>query len=70
MIQIIQGLEPAGIGSWSFTRVFAVANSVTDKKDELVNQIMTEYFNLFAEKKWKPIAQQLGVKMKRHPKGV
>ena len=63
-IHMIQGLEPAGIGARHLQECLQLQIQRSDKKDELVNRIMTEYFNLFAEKKWKPIAQQLDVKMR------
>ena len=63
-IHIIQGLEPAGIGARNLQECLQLQIKRNDKKNELADVIISEYFILFAEKKWKQIAQQLGVSMK------
>ena len=63
-IHIIQGLEPAGIGARNLQECLQLQIKRSDKKNELADVIISEYFILFAEKKWKQIAQQLGVSMK------
>ena len=63
-IHIIQGLEPAGIGARHLQECLLLQIKRMDEKNELAESIISEYFILFAEKKWKPISQQLGVRMK------
>ncbi len=63
-IHIIQGLEPAGIGARNLQECLQLQIKRSDEKNELADVIISEYFILFAEKKWKHIAQQLGVSMK------
>ena len=63
-IHIIQGLEPAGIGARNLQECLQLQIKRSDEKNELADVIISEYFILFAEKKWKQIAQQLGVSMK------
>lgn len=63
-IQIIQGLDPVGIGAHNLQECLLLQINREDNKNELANIIVSEYFLLFAEKKWKPIAKQLGIEMK------
>jgi RNA polymerase sigma-54 factor len=63
-IHIIQGLEPAGIGARHLQECLLLQIKRIDEKNELADIIISEYFISFAEKKWKPISQQLGVSMK------
>lgn len=62
-IHIIQGLEPAGIGARHLKECLLLQIKRMDEKNELAELIISEYFILFAEKKWKSISQQLGVSM-------
>ena len=62
--RIIQGLEPAGIGACNLQECLQLQIKRSDDRNELAYSIISEYFILFAEKKWKRIAQNLGVTMK------
>ncbi|MED4228679.1 RNA polymerase factor sigma-54 [Neobacillus cucumis] len=63
-LAIIQTLEPAGIGARNLQECLLIQAYYQNPNNELAQTILSEYFIPFAEKKWKPIAKQLGVSMK------
>ena len=69
-IHIIQGLEPAGIGASNLQECLQLQIKRSDEKNELADVIISEYFILFAEKKWKLIAKHLGVELKANSRSV
>jgi RNA polymerase sigma-54 factor len=64
MLEIIQELEPAGVGARNLQECLSLQLKRMPERNELAEAIMNEYFTLFAEKKWKEIAKQLGVELK------
>ncbi|MEH7094975.1 RNA polymerase factor sigma-54 [Neobacillus vireti] len=63
-LAIIQTLEPAGIGARDLQECLALQCYYKNPNNELAQTILSTYFVSFAEKKWKPIAKELGVSMK------
>ncbi|HEY2420292.1 MAG TPA: RNA polymerase factor sigma-54 [Neobacillus sp.] len=59
-LAIIQTLEPAGIGARNLQECLLLQL----ENNELAQKIISEYFVLFAEKKWKKIAKELQVSLK------
>lgn len=64
-IQIIQELEPAGVGARNLQECLLFQINREEEKKELATTIISDYFLLFAEKKWKLIAKRLGVELKQ-----
>src|SRR3954451_11242413 len=63
-LAIIQTLEPAGIGARDLQECLALQCYYKDPTNELAQTILSTYFIPFAEKKWKPIAKELGISLK------
>ncbi|MBT2657379.1 RNA polymerase factor sigma-54 [Bacillus sp. ISL-18] len=63
-LAIIQTLEPAGIGARDLQECLALQCYYKNPNNELAQTILSTYFVPFAEKKWKPIAKELGVSLK------
>lgn len=59
-LAIIQTLEPAGIGARNLQECLLIQLD----HHELAKKIISDYFILFAEKKWKPIAKELQISLK------
>ncbi|MCQ6275684.1 RNA polymerase factor sigma-54 [Bacillus sp. V3B] len=64
-VRIIQGLEPAGVGARNLQECLLFQINREEDKNKLAATIISDYFLLFAEKKWKLIAKNLGVEMKQ-----
>lgn len=62
-LEIIQALEPAGIGARSLRECLLIQLNRFPKRHELAEQIVDEHFHSFAEKKWKEISKSLNVKL-------
>lgn len=62
-LQIIQRLEPAGIGARSLKECLYLQLIRLEERNELAEKIILDYFTLFAEKKWREIANDLSVKL-------
>lgn len=62
-LTIIQGLDPAGIGARNLQECLLLQLNRLEKRNELAEQIIENHFTDFAEKKWKDISKQLGVKL-------
>jgi len=63
-LAIIQTLEPAGIGARDLQECLALQSYYKNPNNELAQTILSKYFVPFAEKKWKPIAKELGISLK------
>ncbi|WP_160722551.1 RNA polymerase factor sigma-54 [Bacillus sp. USDA818B3_A] len=63
-LAIIQTLEPAGIGARNLQECLLMQCYYKNPDNELAQTILSNYFVPFAEKKWKPIAKELGVSLK------
>lgn len=63
-VEIIQDLEPAGIGARNLQECLLLQLQHKGMENELAGTIISEYFVLFAEKKWKLIAKHLNVELK------
>jgi RNA polymerase sigma-54 factor len=64
-IRIIQELEPAGVGARNLQECLLFQINREEEQQELAATIISDYFLLFAEKKWKMIAKHLGVELKQ-----
>jgi RNA polymerase sigma-54 factor len=64
-IRIIQELEPAGVGARNLQECLLFQINREEEQQELAATIISDYFLLFAEKKWKLIAKHLGVELKQ-----
>ncbi|WP_394139755.1 RNA polymerase factor sigma-54 [Cytobacillus oceanisediminis] len=64
MLEMVQELDPAGVGARNLQECLSLQLKRMPERNELAEAIMDEYFTLFAEKKWKEIAKQLGVELK------
>ncbi|MEK5172863.1 RNA polymerase factor sigma-54 [Heyndrickxia sp. FSL W8-0496] len=62
-LDILHGLEPVGVGARNLQECLLL--QVNQKKDcpTLVNDILTQYFLEFADRKWKPLSKRLGVEI-------
>lgn len=60
-LNIIHELEPAGIGARDLKECLLLQLTRQEKKHELAEKIIRDYFTLFAEKKWKELAKLLKV---------
>lgn len=63
ILTIIHELEPAGVGARSLKECLYLQLEKQDKRNELAETIISDYFDLFAEKKWKNLAKHLDVKL-------
>ena len=63
-LQVIQGLEPAGIGARNLQECLLLQLKRLPCRNERAELIIADYFILFAEKKWKEIAKKLRVELK------
>lgn len=60
-LELIQGLEPAGIGARSLQECLLIQLRREYPGDEIAEKIIAEYFMLFAEKKWKALSKELKI---------
>ncbi|TKC15263.1 RNA polymerase factor sigma-54 [Robertmurraya kyonggiensis] len=60
-LTIIQELEPAGIGARDLKECLLLQLTRQERRHELAERIIQDYFTLFAEKKWKELAKLLRV---------
>lgn len=63
-IQLIQQLEPAGIGARDLRECLLIQLEQSGNDCTLAKQIISEHFLDFANKKWRPLASQLNVSLK------
>ncbi|MEH7010189.1 RNA polymerase factor sigma-54 [Neobacillus niacini] len=62
---VIQTLEPAGIGARDLQECLLIQIERENLEDDLAITLLTQYFHLFAEKKWKLIAKELQIPLQR-----
>ncbi|KAB2329056.1 RNA polymerase factor sigma-54 [Cytobacillus depressus] len=62
-IKLLQSVEPAGIGARNLQECILLQLNRQVKRNDLAEEIIEKYFDLFAEKKWREISKALGVKM-------
>jgi RNA polymerase sigma-54 factor len=60
-LQIVQSLEPAGVGARNLQECLYLQLKRLPYRDEFAEQIIQHHFSLFVEKAWKTLAKQLGV---------
>lgn len=60
-LQIVQSLEPAGVGARSLQECLYLQLKRLPRRDALAEQIVQHHFSLFVEKAWKTLAKQLDV---------
>jgi RNA polymerase sigma-54 factor len=63
-IHLIQSLEPAGIGARNLQECLLLQLERSEDNNKLASMILSDYFLLFAEKKWKTIAKELSIELK------
>ncbi|WP_144461286.1 RNA polymerase factor sigma-54 [Siminovitchia fortis] len=64
ILQLVQSLEPAGVAARSLQECLVLQAWRRDDTPELAVELLTEYFNEFAEKKWKVLSEKLDVSLK------
>ncbi|MEH7125010.1 RNA polymerase factor sigma-54 [Bacillus sp. JJ1773] len=62
-ITLLQGVEPAGIGARNLQECILLQLKRKQPRNDLAEEIIEKYFNSFADKKWRDISKELGVKM-------
>lgn len=63
-IAFIHRLEPTGVGAKNLQECLLLQLERKEKRNHLAESIISDYFVLFAEKKWKLIAKHLDVELK------
>lgn len=63
-VAIIHALEPAGVGARNLQECLLLQLKSKEKKHPYAEKIISDYFVLFAEKKWKQIAKYLNIELK------
>ncbi len=64
ILQLVQSLEPAGVAARSLQECLVLQVERRSDAPELAIKLLTEYFNEFAEKKWKVLSENLNVSLK------
>ena len=64
-LEVIQNLEPAGIGARNLQECILLQIDTGNDFNDLAEKIISDYFSLFAEKKWKQIAKELKIELKQ-----
>ncbi|WNS75015.1 RNA polymerase factor sigma-54 [Bacillus sp. DTU_2020_1000418_1_SI_GHA_SEK_038] len=62
-INLLQGVEPAGIGARNLQECILLQLKRKQPRNDLAEEIIEKYFDSFADKKWRDISKELGVKM-------
>ncbi|MBA4537066.1 RNA polymerase factor sigma-54 [Bacillus aquiflavi] len=62
-IKLLQQLEPAGIGARSLQECLLLQIKRSKEANKLAEQIISDYFIPFAEKRWKVLAKELQVSL-------
>lgn len=60
-LAVIQGLDPAGIGARNLQECLLIQLKRRSPADQLAIQMISDYFALFAERKWVQLANELGI---------
>ncbi len=63
-LSILQQAEPAGLGARNLQECLLLQVRKFSPKDELAEKILSDYFTLFADKKWKQLAKILSIEVK------
>lgn len=63
-LSILQQAEPAGLGARNLQECLLLQVRRLSSKDELTEKILSDYFTLFADKKWKQLAKCLSIDVK------
>jgi RNA polymerase sigma-54 factor len=63
-IDLLQSLEPAGVGARSLQECLFLQLLRLPNRNNLAEQIVSDYFSMFAEKAWKTLAKRLNVDVK------
>lgn len=63
-LKVIQSLDPVGIGARNLQECLLIQLEYEFPDNELARQIISNYFVIFAEKKWKQISKELQVSLK------
>lgn len=63
VLEIIQSLEPAGIAARSLQECLLIQSKRKKNAPALVLDLLSGFFNEFAEKKWKYLSEQLSVSL-------
>ncbi|MED4016560.1 RNA polymerase factor sigma-54 [Sutcliffiella cohnii] len=64
LIQLVQGLEPAGVGARNLQECILLQLTRLPKRSRVAEEIIEEHFHLFAEKAWKTLSKQTGYSLK------
>ncbi|GIN19728.1 RNA polymerase factor sigma-54 [Siminovitchia fordii] len=64
ILQLVQSLEPAGVAARSLQECLILQVERRSDAPPLAVKLLTEYFNEFAEKKWKVLSENLDVSLK------
>lgn len=64
ILQLVQSLEPAGVAARSLQECLVLQVERRGDAPPLAVELLTEYFNEFAEKKWKFLSESLNVSLK------
>ncbi|MBS4190366.1 RNA polymerase factor sigma-54 [Bacillus sp. FJAT-49705] len=62
-LNLLQGLEPAGIGARNLHECILLQLKRLEKRNPLAEEIIENHFGAFAEKKWRDTTKILGIKM-------
>jgi RNA polymerase sigma-54 factor len=60
-VQLLQSLEPAGIGARSLQECLYIQLQRLPVRNELAEQVIRQHFTMFVEKSWKALSKQLHV---------
>jgi len=63
-IEIVQSLEPAGVGARGLQECIYLQLLRLPKRNMLAEQIISNYFSLFAEKAWKTLSKLMNINIK------
>ncbi|MDQ0198997.1 RNA polymerase factor sigma-54 [Neobacillus ginsengisoli] len=63
-LKVVQSLDPVGIGARNLQECLLIQLEYEFPDNELARQIISNYFVIFAEKKWKQISKELQVSLK------
>lgn len=60
-LYLLQTFEPVGIGARNLQECLLIQLKVMDVRNELAELVVSNYFELLVERKWKEISQKVGV---------
>ena len=62
-LSILQALEPAGVGARSLQECLLLQANREQGNDSLLEKVLSDYFDLLVNRRWKEIAKQMDVKV-------